>query len=361
MWDDQQRPAEPVPPTWGNIRLGRSFAAATLAESAIGRRLGWDMPVFRGQVAADVMGGAGSYFMVSPSAFLMKQGAAVDFLQLASWTQFGNAMRQLRNIFYVARKYRARRIVFPKPHPFLAGNRAGSAELRWNGDLQPPEDAGLVGDFYYLTGLGLAPRPDEQAAIIARSVRPLLTPRLRALHPGVGDNDIAVHIRAGDIFGLGGKAIHPDYGQPPLSYYLGAIEREQPSRVWLIYQDRGNPCVDALEAELGRRGIPVTSQSAALDADLHVLLSARCLVAGIGTFVPAVASMSSRAKRLYLFAPPIATLQHLGIDIVAADDLRGDYRRAVWSHNWTASPEQRALMLAYPAEAIGFTDHPASR
>lgn len=35
-------------------------------------------------------------------------------------------------------------------------------------------------------------------------------------------------------------------------------------------------------------------------------------------------------------------------------DIEGEYTRAVRSQNWAASAAQRALMLSYPAEAIGF-------
>ena len=105
------------------------------------------------------------------------------------------------------------------------------------------------------------------------------------------------------------------------------------------------------------RGIEVIAQSGTLDNDLRVLLSASRLVAGVGSFIPSVAALSTRAKRLYVYGGTIPTLQRLGLTVIEARDTRGDYDRAVCSRNWTASAEQRALMLSYPPEALGFVEH----
>ena len=363
FWDDEAKPTEPLPAVGGLVRPASIPPAESLAEATLATRFGWDLRLFRGQRGADIYGGSGAYRLTGANALLRQQNHRLDVLRVVSFAKFGNAVRQLRNVFAVALAYGARRIEFPNPTPYFFGNRVGKFDLAWRLTRQAPgqpEAPGLDGRFYYLDALGLKPGPQEQEEIIRRYVRPLMAPELKQLHPEVRDDDIVLHFRGGDVFGATGTYIHREYGQPPVGFYLAAVEREKPSRVWLVYEDRANPGVDAVEAALRARGIAVIAQSGTLDADLRVLLSATRLVAGIGSFVPSVAALSTRAKRLYLFGGSIPTLQRLGITVIEGRDVRGDYRRAVRSGNWTASAEQRALMLSYPADALDFVEHAAS-
>ena len=105
------------------------------------------------------------------------------------------------------------------------------------------------------------------------------------------------------------------------------------------------------------RGVEVVVQSGSLIEDVRVLLSATRVVASRGSFVPAVAALSSRLKTLYLFDPPISALRLLGLTLIEGIDTAGNYRERVLSANWRALPEQRALMLSYPARAIAFVEH----
>ena len=45
-------------------------------------------------------------------------------------------------------------------------------------------------------------------------------------------NELVIHIRSGDIFDS--KLIHPKYGQPPLSFYILAINHFKPKSIILI-------------------------------------------------------------------------------------------------------------------------------
>ena len=364
LWDDESKPAQDIPVLPGGIeRPSPVPPALALAEGALAKRFGWDLKVFRGQQAADIYGGSGAFRLTGPAALLRQQNPKLDVLRVVSFAKFGNLVRQLRNVFAVARMYGARRIEFPSPHPFFAGTRACKVDIAWQftrTERDAPEATGLVGRFYYLDALRLEASPDEQADVLKHCVRPLLAPSLKIPHPDVREGDLALHFRGADIFGARGSYIHLEYGQPPVSYYLAAIEREKPSRVWLVYQDRGNPCVNAVESVLRSRGIEVIAQSGTLDADLRVLLSASRLVAGIGSFVPSIAALSTHGRRLYVYGGTIPTLQRLGVTVIEGRDLRGDYDRAVRSRNWTASPEQQALMLSYPANALGFVEHTAT-
>ena len=137
---------------------------------------------------------------------------------------------------------------------------------------------------------------------------------------------------------------------------MPAVERERPARVWLVFEDRANPCVGAVEEALRARGVRVETQSSDLRADLRLLLSAKRLVGGIGSFCVAVAALSTRLQKLYLFEKSAAVLRQLDIDVVRAVDRSGNYRRHILSENWAASREQLALMLSYPVEDIEFCE-----
>lgn len=338
---------------WGFRRPPVVSPVVARAEERLAERYGWNLPVFRGEVAVDESGGSGAFLLAAPDAFLQQGARPPDVLRLNRWMRFGNAVFQLQNVFNIAERYGVQRIEFPKPHPFFAGSRAGAFHLDW----QPSAElSSITGEFFFLAALGQRPTSVEQARALARYVRPLLVPRLREPHPRVRDGDMVLHFRAGDIFAREGF-INPQYGQPPLAYYLAAVDRERPSRVWLVFEDRGNPCIDAAEAALRERGFEVLTQSGELAADLHLLLHAPCLVGSVGTFCPAIAALSTRTRKIYLFGSRIQSLQDLGVHIVEGRDRQGAYNRAVRSMNWQASPEQIALMLSYPADALDFVDH----
>jgi len=167
------------------------------------------------------------------------------------------------------------------------------------------------------------------------------------------EDDLVIHFRAGDIFV--GQDVHPIYGQPPLSYYLSAVEREQPTRVWMLFEDRGNPCVDAMEAALRQRGIEVIIQSASLAGDLRVLLHARRIVSSRGTFVTAIAHLATCLDKIYYFEKGnLRPLIRLGIEVIMAKDEDGAFTAAVLNGQWRNAPEQHLLILSYPAQKLTF-------
>src|SRR4029079_17701107 len=123
-------------------------------------------------------------------------------------------------------------------------------------------------------------------------------------------------------------------------------------------EDRANPCIAATEAALQSRGIQVLVQSGALADDLRVLLSARRMVGGRGTFIHMVAHLSERLEKLYIFehgAPRMQPLRQLGVEVILARDARNEYKVSLLSGNWAGSPAQHALMLSYPAESLQFS------
>jgi len=104
-----------------------------------------------------------------------------------------------------------------------------------------------------------------------------------------------IHIRAGDVFQ--GNGAHPAYVQPPLKYYKDIIESKKWGKIIVVYQDFGNPCVNALK-KMNYENIIFESNS--LEKDLNIFLKANYLVLGFGTFGLLLYFLNDNLKNIYI-------------------------------------------------------------
>jgi hypothetical protein len=175
------------------------------------------------------------------------------------------------------------------------------------------------------------------------------TPAANSARP----DHLMIHIRGGDVFGPRKPSA---YGQPPLSYYTLILDSSDWVGVTIVHGDWENPVLGPLINACEGRGTPVQLQTGLLPADLEVLLTGSTLVAGRGTFMPAVVGVSRHASRVYFFHdkfsvdPPVE-----GIDMIRVSDKEGTYVRDVLSNNWENSEYQRDLMLTYPQSNLEFS------
>jgi len=332
--------------------LEKPLSMERWAEQRLAARYDWDLDIFRGNQPVSP-GDSGAYRLRNPWRLLLPSG--IGALRVAAWHRFGNAVKQLRNVFHAAEALGVGTIHFAEPHPFFAGAGGRGPRLVWDTANSAPSVSTIEGSFFHLNAFRLTPTPSETSHIFAQSIRPLVKPEIREGDPRVGEDDLVLHFRSGDAFSTPTLALN--HGQPPLSYYLSAVERERPARVWLVFEDRGNPCIDAAETALRSRGVEVMVQSGTLADDLRLLMSARRLVAGRGTFVYWIAHLSERLQRAYFVHKPgrMWALRDLGVEVVLAEDLDGEFEAGVLRGNWLNSPAQRALLLSYPAEKLAFS------
>ena len=171
--------------------------------------------------------------------------------------------------------------------------------------------------------------------------------------PAFPSDHLVIHLRGGDVFGPRKPA---SYGQPPLSYYTLILDSSDWVEVTIVHGDWENPVLGPLIKACEGRGTPVQLQTGLLPADLEVLLTGSTLVAGRGTFMPAVVGVSRHASRVYFFHdkfsvdPPVE-----GVDMIRVSDKEGTYVRDVLSNNWENSEYQRDLMLTYPQGNLEFS------
>ena len=108
----------------------------------------------------------------------------------------------------------------------------------------------------------------------------------------LGDNDLLIHIRSSDIFG---DNPHPSYLTPPLSYYVNIIDKNNFNEIYLIAEDRINPCINRLLQLYPKIKFKIQS----LEEDVKLILGAKNVVMGFGTFIPSLLLVSDNIKELY--------------------------------------------------------------
>ena len=296
------------------------------------------------------------------------QDGHVERLRVKPLGRFGNLFSQLLHAIMLARALGVARIAFPagpQPGPIpgpLCGNTGGIALEHDTPDTAPT----LAAHFFWAAPFApiLSPAREAEAALAA------LAPRYAHLVPDAPAEEIAVHCRAGDVFGAhdpqGYDWIVPIYVQPPVSYYQTAIARAHAegglSRVRLVYEGTENPAVEDLAAWMLRERIPFAAQSLTAAEDLRALMGARILVTGCGTFAEAAALLSPHLRALWAFRgvechahiqnreEPLGArlLRAKGVAIRILADA-GDYIPPL---AWTASAEQRTLLRNYPSAKL---------
>lgn len=287
----------------------------------------------------------------------------VERLRIKPLGRFGNVVAQLLNATMVARALGVRRIAFPaySPGP-LPGDAAGITLERHVPDTVPT----LAANFFWAAPFGAILGPAREAAAMLAA----LTPRYAALIPTAPAEEIAVHFRAGDVFGVRDPAgydwIVPIYVQPPASFYTEAIARARAetgiSAVRLVYEGIENPAVGIVADWLLRERIPFASQSLSAAEDLRALIAARVIVAACGTFAEAASLLSPHLRQLWAFrtvechahiqarTEPLweRLLRGKGVACRVLRDA-GDYIAPL---TWAATPEQLAELRSYPAAKL---------
>ena len=206
----------------------------------------------------------------------------------------------------------------------------------------------LVGRFFDISSLeGFAPQPLTCHEAIGAIGHLVILDRDRE---PLEEDHLVIHLRAGDIFS--GGNVHPNYGQPPLAFYLRVLEEGPWRRVTMMAQDEGNPVWNPLR-QFASAAFPTEAFTGRpLQQDLEFLLRARSLVAPSGTFCRGVAAMSGNLALVHSFDETFDPWGNAAVGVVRWVDTAGTYREQLLSRNWRNSPDQRDLMIRYPGRHI---------
>ena len=292
--------------------------------------------------------------------------SAIIGLEISTPARFGNLLLQYTNAILLAEKTALRyiKLGWHELTDLVAPVSVGRLIFLPSNTPLPTEGAFVSGGFF---DYGLSPfspilapldEPDEiEYTRVGREIiRPYLLTAFSVSKEAHPEDELTIHIRSGDIFS--GDPIVSGYRQPPMVFYTLVINKLFAEgtirRVRLVFEDRGNPCVDAVEAFLAERGIPFRGQSGTLAEDLSALIDAPHLAFGFGTFGYAVCRLSARIKTLHFFAPELCG-RYVNVPsierVFEVQDQQGRYMRA-FEQVWFNTPDQRDLMLSYPSEAL---------
>ena len=108
---------------------------------------------------------------------------------------------------------------------------------------------------------------------------------------------LCVHIRSGDIFDTSPLGqVHSSYVQPPYDFYRLIIDlpKYKDVPVVLIAEDTANPVINKL-----LRNYPnIIFKKRSLLQDQEIILNAKRLVYGVGTFIPELIKLSKKSKKM---------------------------------------------------------------
>ena len=113
--------------------------------------------------------------------------------------------------------------------------------------------------------------------------------------PILTEYDLVIHIRSGDIFQ---GNIHPDYIQPPFEYYEYVIKKHHYMNVLILSEpDFSNPVIQKLQQTFTF----ITVSSGTLQNDIGIILGAKNLMIGTGSFAYMLSLCSPHLLQLYCF------------------------------------------------------------
>jgi hypothetical protein len=232
------------------------------------------------------------------------------------------------------------------------------------GPFDGPPVATLVGGFFNSFAFESclqAVQPHFIEQTIQFYIRPLFAQHLNQT-PSLDRSLMVLNFRSGDIFD--DPPASARYVQPPASFYLSAFEFARMhlgvNKAALVYEDRRNPAVGAVEKYLHADGLAPIDLSGGPADDLRSLLGAAHIAAPFSTFTEAAAFLSPNIRSYFAFRSieAHAELHEARIEPLLATALRSRGARPfvicdrgsayIAPMEWRKSDEQLRLIVDYP-------------
>jgi hypothetical protein len=229
---------------------------------------------------------------------------------------------------------------------FLLGSglRVSFGDESWRGQREPRL---LIRRDFSSAKIAPAAREMRIQSEVTTAMFPGLVP-----HQKTDGGLLTIHLRSGDIFYRDGLF---NWGQPPLAYYIFILESSDWSSVCIVTQDQQSPVLGPLVRYCHSKNLGCIVQSSSFQDDVLELAGATSLVAGRGTFVPAIVLIAPSLSTLYYFEDRCDLHgSAAAIEVCQVVDLAGIYKSEVLGGKWINSPEQRALMTEYPVRNLGW-------
>jgi len=268
--------------------------------------------------------------------------------------RFGNMVIQLGNLFLLASRLGIRIIHFWES-PYLLKRYDPVEGIMLERGRALPEPGRSAPTVIVRTRAFSGPEfPNDISTDLSGSIRKMVADSVMPSTPPAevsAKKCLVIHLRSGDIFGANP---HPDYGQPPLSFYWKVLTFQSWDEVLLLSENDANPCYQGVIGFCKTLGIPVKESGRELHISINEIMLSKYIVFSTGTFCPALCWLSPSPRTVFFLGtdPPI-TFPLQDTRFVLFHDASGVYVSSVLSGNWKNSTSQRAMMLDYPADSLG--------
>lgn len=293
-------------------------------------------------------------FLRFPGNFSRRMRTEDTALMAQGFGRFGNMVIQLGNLFLLSSRLGIRIIHFWE-NPYLRNRYDPVEGIMLERGRALPEPGRSAPTVIVRTRAFSGPSfPDEVPRDLCESLRKLIAGSVLPINPSAevsAKKCLVIHLRSGDIFWANP---HPDYGQPPLSFYWKVLTFQSWDEVLLLSEDDVNPCYQGVIGFCETLGIPVKESGRELHRSIHEITVSKYIVFSTGTFCPALCWLSPSPRTVFFFGtdPPTTFPLH-DTRYVLFHDASGVYVSSIMSGNWKNSTSQRAIMLEYPADSLG--------
>jgi len=175
-------------------------------------------------------------------------------------------------------------------------------------------------DFPYITNIepepGPGPEPEPEPELINVPEEPIkiVDKRLDGMMLGLikpredprkkskkKQKQFLIYIRSGDIIKDSRISVHPTYVQSPNSYIQHVLEKEQPEKIIVLYEDDRNPMVPFLMDNYSSIICPKRSGFKPLREVITMMLNSEVLVqTGLTTLLSTISLCSHKLEKIYI-------------------------------------------------------------
>lgn len=167
-------------------------------------------------------------------------------------------------------------------------------------------------------------------------------------HPN-NDSTLTIHLRSGDVYG---PKPHPEYGQPPLSFYTSILEAFSYSTIVIVTEDQFSPVLEPLLAHCDKKGLRTEIRGLNLLEALSVIGGATTVAGSRGTFVPSIFWLYPKKRVLFSFSELPTAFELKETKHLLVSDQDGHFIRSSYERNWANTEGQRNLMVNYPSNSL---------
>lgn len=206
-------------------------------------------------------------------------------LIISNWSgRLGNNVLQIIRAIHYANINNYNSIEFPSHYAFI------SKKIIVN-NLKNDKPT-IINSFFKLKELNIIdPEPFIMKKYFKKYINPIFFIKPNQLIDN--KNNLFIHIRSGDCF----INPHSYYVPPPIYYYIRIIEDKKWDKIFVVYEDDKNPCINLLK---NKNYTNIEFISGSLNNDLTILSHCQNLAIGFGTFGLLLYFLSNNIKNLYI-------------------------------------------------------------